>query len=47
MELVEEIVAIFDNYDIDTEIIVASVRHPLHVLEAPWPGPTSPPSLTG
>ena len=34
MNLVDEIVTIFDNYGIDTEIIVGSVRHPLHVVEA-------------
>ncbi len=34
MEIVEQIIAIFDNYDFDTEVIVASVRHPRHVLEA-------------
>jgi transaldolase len=34
MDLVEDIVAIFDNYDIVTEIIVASIRNPLHVVEA-------------
>ena len=34
MDLVEEIVTIFDNYAFDTEIIVASIRHPVHVLEA-------------
>ncbi|MFB3926516.1 MAG: fructose-6-phosphate aldolase [Syntrophales bacterium] len=34
MDLVEQIITIFDNYEIDAEIIVASVRHPLHVLEA-------------
>lgn len=34
MDLVEQIVTIFDNYDFETEIIVASIRHPLHVLEA-------------
>ena len=34
MELVEQIATIFDNYGYDTEVIVASVRHPLHVLEA-------------
>jgi transaldolase len=32
--LVEQIVDIFSNYDFDTEVIVASVRHPLHVLES-------------
>ena len=34
MELVSQIVDIFDNYDFETEIIVASVRNPLHVLES-------------
>jgi len=34
MNLVDEIVTIYDNYGMDTEIIVASIRHPLHVLEA-------------
>lgn len=34
MELVEQITTIFGNYGYDTEVIVASVRHPLHVLEA-------------
>ena len=32
--LVEQIVEIFSNYAFDTEIIVASVRNPLHVLES-------------
>ncbi|PID73613.1 MAG: fructose-6-phosphate aldolase [Desulfobacterales bacterium] len=34
MILVEQIVEIFDNYGFPTEIIVASVRNPLHVLES-------------
>lgn len=34
MELVEQIAAIYENYAYDTEIIVASVRNPLHVLDA-------------
>jgi len=34
MDLVEQILTIFDNYGFDCEIIVASVRHPLHVLDA-------------
>jgi fructose-6-phosphate aldolase, TalC/MipB family len=34
MELVEQILTIYDNYGFETEVIVASVRHPLHVLEA-------------
>ena len=38
MALVDEIVAIFNNYGFETEIIVASIRHPLHVVEAALAG---------
>lgn len=34
MELVEQIVTIYEAYGYDTEIIVASIRNPLHVLDA-------------
>jgi len=34
MEVVAQILDIMDNYDFDAEIIVASVRHPGHVIEA-------------
>ena len=34
MQLIEEIMDIFCNYDIETEVIVASIRHPIHVIEA-------------
>jgi transaldolase len=34
MALIDEIVTIFENYRFETEIIVASVRHPRHVVEA-------------
>lgn len=34
MELVEEIVTIFNRYGLPTEVIVASVRHPRHIVEA-------------
>ncbi|MFC1786445.1 fructose-6-phosphate aldolase [Halobacteriota archaeon] len=34
MNLVREIITIFNNYNIKTEVIVASIRHPLHVIEA-------------
>ncbi len=34
MALVDQILAIFDNYGYETEVIVASIRHPLHVVEA-------------
>ncbi len=38
MDLIRQIVAMFDNYDFDTEVIVASVRNPLHVVEAALAG---------
>jgi transaldolase len=38
MELVEQILTIFDNYNLETEVIVASVRHPRHVLDAAMMG---------
>ena len=34
MNLIREIVDIFDNYEFGTEVLVASVRHPIHVIEA-------------
>ena len=34
MELVADIVQIFDNYDFDCEVLAASLRHPIHVVEA-------------
>ena len=34
MELTGQILTIFDNYGYDTEVIVASIRHPRHVLDA-------------
>ena len=34
MQIIQEIVTIFENYGIETEIIVASVRHPIHVIDA-------------
>ncbi len=34
MDLVEEIITIYDNYGYETEIIVASIRNPVHVLDA-------------
>lgn len=34
MRLVEEIVDIFDNYEFGTQVLVASVRSPIHVVEA-------------
>ena len=34
MDLIRDIRLIYDNYAFDTQILVASVRHPVHVLEA-------------
>lgn len=34
MELIDQIVAIYDNYMFETEVLVASIRSPMHVLEA-------------
>src|SRR5258706_12971269 len=34
MGLIREIVDIYDNYDFTTEVLVASCRHPIHVVEA-------------
>lgn len=38
MDLVRTIVEIFFNYDYDTEVIAASIRHPLHVVDAALAG---------
>jgi transaldolase len=48
MCLIEDIRLIYDNYDFRTEILVASVRHPIHVLEAARIGAdvmTAPPAV--
>lgn len=34
MGIVEDIVTIYDNYGFETEVIVASIRNPVHVLDA-------------
>ncbi|HWP81471.1 MAG TPA: fructose-6-phosphate aldolase [Bacteroidota bacterium] len=38
MDLIQQIVTIYRNYDFDTQVLVASVRHPLHVIEAAMMG---------
>ena len=48
MELISDIRMIYDNYDFSTEILVASVRHPMHVVEAAKIGAdvmTAPPKI--
>ena len=34
MDLIREIVEIYDNYEFVTEVLVASCRHPIHIVEA-------------
>jgi transaldolase len=34
MELIEQIVQIYRNYDFDTQVLAASIRHPVHVVQA-------------
>ena len=48
MDLIADIRDIYDNYDFRTEILVASVRHPMHVVEAAKLGAdvmTAPPKI--
>jgi transaldolase len=50
MLLIREIVQIFKNYEFKTEVLVASVRHPMHVIEAGKIGAhivTLPPDILG
>lgn len=50
MAVIREIVQIFKNYQFDTNVLVASVRHPLHVIEAGKIGAhvvTLPPDILG
>ena len=48
MELIADIRQIYDQYDFSTEILVASVRHPMHIVEAAKIGAdvmTAPPKI--
>lgn len=48
MQLIADIRLIYDNYDFGTQILVASVRHPIHVVEAAKIGAdvmTAPPKI--
>ena len=50
MAVIKEIVQIFKNYDYQSEVLVASVRHPIHVIEAGRIGAhvvTLPPDILG
>jgi transaldolase len=48
MELIDDIKTVYDNYAFNTEILVASIRHPIHVLQAAKIGAdvmTAPPAV--
>ena len=48
MELIDDICTIYGNYGFETEVLVASIRHPMHVVEAAKIGAhvaTMPPSI--
>jgi len=48
MEIIEDIRVIYDNYDFQTQILVASIRHPVHVLQSAKIGAdvmTAPPAV--
>jgi len=48
MDLIADIRMIYDNYDFETQILAASIRHPIHVLEAAKLGAdvmTAPPKI--
>ena len=48
MQIISEIRQIYDNYDFGTQILVASVRHPVHVLQSALIGAdvmTAPPAV--
>jgi transaldolase len=50
MDVIRDVVQIFKNYDYATEVLVASVRHPLHVIDAAKIGAhivTLPPDVLG
>ena len=34
MQLIADIVQIYENYDFDTQVLAASIRHPMHIVES-------------
>lgn len=34
MDLIEKVTTIYQNYDMDTKVLVASVRHPIHIVQS-------------
>ncbi len=48
LELIADIITIYENYDFDTEVLVASIRNPIHILESAKMGAdvmTAPPAV--
>jgi transaldolase len=48
MDVIQQIVDIYDNYAFETEVLVASTRHPMHIVQAARMGAdicTCPPAL--
>lgn len=38
MQLIRDIVQIYDNYDFETEVLAASIRHPMHIVDCALAG---------
>lgn len=38
MQLIHDIVQIYDNYDFDTQVLAASIRHPMHIVDCALAG---------
>ena len=38
MQLIADIVQIYDNYDYDTQVLAASIRHPMHIVDSALAG---------
>lgn len=38
MQLIRDIVQIYDNYEFETEVLAASIRHPIHIVESALAG---------
>jgi transaldolase len=34
MQLIADIIQIYDNYNFETEVLAASIRHPMHIVDA-------------
>ena len=38
MQLIRDIVQIYDNYDFETQVLAASIRHPMHIVDCALAG---------